>query len=129
MKDKDNEIALRFIDRYIIGKIKYPTETEKDKYFYVVRIPNLAGDNPYRQRTFTIDSSIVHTDKKREFKKFAYIDKNEGKNALVFTLDENNHIRYDVEYISNIELVEIFDQDEKERFIAKKNKEASERVS
>ena len=64
---KDNEIALRFSEKFIKGKMTLPSVDGGTYDMYIIEMPNEEGDDTEFKRTFTVPVKGVYDDNKYKY--------------------------------------------------------------
>ena len=70
---KDNEIALRFSEKFIKGKMTLPSVDGGTYDMYIIEMPNEEGDDTEFKRTFTVPVKGVYDDNKYKYIKYTYL--------------------------------------------------------
>ena len=87
---KDNEIALKFSEKWIKDRMTLPSADGGTYELYIIERPNEEGDDTELKRTFTVPVSRVHPDQDKEYLKYTYLLKERQYRVMRAEYDREN---------------------------------------
>ena len=87
---KDNEIALKFSEKWIKDRMTLPSADGGTYELYIIEMPNEEGDDIEPKRTFTVPVSRVHSDQDKEYLKYTYLLKERQYRVMRAEYDREN---------------------------------------
>ena len=87
---KDNEIALKFSEKWIKDRMTLPSADGGTYELYIIEMPNEEGDDTEHKRTFTVPVSRVHQDQDKEYLKYTYLLKERQYRVMRAEYDREN---------------------------------------
>ena len=87
---KDNEIALKFSEKWIKDRMTLPSADGGTYELYIIEMPNEEGDDTEPKRTFTVPVSRVHQDQDKEYLKYTYLLKERQYRVMRAEYDREN---------------------------------------
>ena len=87
---KDNEIALKFSEKWIKDRMTLPSADGGTYELYIIEMPNEEGDDIEPKRTFTVPVSRVHQDQDKEYLKYTYLLKERQYRVMRAEYDREN---------------------------------------
>ena len=123
---KENEIALRFSKSFIRDRILVPSSEGGSYELYIIEMPDEDGDEHEIKRTFTAPVSKVYTDKKHDFMRYTYLEK-DGLYRVMRSLYDEEQRSTRVEetcQMTGQEIADVFN-----RYRDRKRKEAENKLT
>ena len=87
---KDNEIALKFSEKWIKDRMTLPSADGGTYELYIIEMPNEEGDETEPKRTFTVPVSRVYSDQDKEYLKYTYLLKERQYRVMRAEYDREN---------------------------------------
>ena len=87
---KDNEIALKFSEKWIKDRMTLPSADGGTYELYIIEMPNEEGDDTEPKRTFTVPVSRVYPDQDKEYLKYTYLLKERQYRVMRAEYDREN---------------------------------------
>lgn len=111
----ENEVSISFFKSSIKGKISMKTGKGEEYKLYVIEIPDDEENIQNHKRTFTVPEYRLKTDKKRDYVKYTYLQKDRNYRVIRAEYDSDNRVNRCLEdgMMTGQQIANIFEKNRK----------------